>query len=54
MDAIYNADANMKYRKSHENPAIIELYDTWMGKPLGERAHRLLHTHFTSWDGRLR
>ena len=54
MDAIYNADAGMKYRKSHENPAIIELYDTWMGKPLGERAHHLLHTHFKPWEGRLR
>jgi NADH-quinone oxidoreductase subunit G/NADP-reducing hydrogenase subunit HndD len=54
IDAIYNADASMKYRKSHENPAIIELYDTWMGKPLGERAHHLLHTHFTPWEGRLR
>ncbi|MDR1651025.1 MAG: [FeFe] hydrogenase, group A [Synergistaceae bacterium] len=54
IDAIYRADASMKYRKSHENPAIIELYDTWMGKPLGERAHHLLHTHFTPWGGRLK
>ncbi|MDR1966249.1 MAG: [FeFe] hydrogenase, group A [Synergistaceae bacterium] len=54
INAIYNADAHMKYRKSHENPAIIELYDTWMGKPLGERAHHLLHTHFTPWEGRLK
>jgi NADH-quinone oxidoreductase subunit G/NADP-reducing hydrogenase subunit HndD len=54
INAIYNADAGMKYRKSHENPSIKELYDTWMGKPLGERAHHLLHTHFTPWEGRLR
>jgi len=54
IDAIYNADIGMKYRKSHENPAIKELYDTWMGKPLGERAHHLLHTHFTPWEGRLK
>jgi NADH-quinone oxidoreductase subunit G/NADP-reducing hydrogenase subunit HndD len=54
IDAIYNADASMKYRKSHDNPAIKELYDTWMGRPLGERAHHLLHTHFTPWEGRLR
>jgi NADH-quinone oxidoreductase subunit G/NADP-reducing hydrogenase subunit HndD len=54
IDAIYNADAHMKYRKSHENPAIIELYDTWMGAPLGERAHHLLHTHYTPWEGRLK
>jgi NADH-quinone oxidoreductase subunit G/NADP-reducing hydrogenase subunit HndD len=54
MDAIYDADVHMKYRKSHENPAIKELYDTWMGKPLGERAHHLLHTHFTPYEGRLK
>jgi NADH-quinone oxidoreductase subunit G/NADP-reducing hydrogenase subunit HndD len=54
IDAVYNADAHMKYRKSHENPSIKELYDTWMGKPLGERAHHLLHTHFTPWEGRLK
>ena len=54
MDAIYNADAGMKYRKSHENPAIKELYDTWMGKPLGERAHHLLHTHYSPYADRLK
>jgi NADH-quinone oxidoreductase subunit G/NADP-reducing hydrogenase subunit HndD len=54
IDAIYDADARMKIRKSHENPAIKEMYDTWMGRPLGERAHRLLHTHYTPWAGRLK
>ncbi|GHV52804.1 ferredoxin [Synergistales bacterium] len=53
MDAIYDADAHMKYRKSHENPAIIELYDTWLGKPLEEKAHHLLHTRYSAWEGRL-
>jgi NADH-quinone oxidoreductase subunit G/NADP-reducing hydrogenase subunit HndD len=54
MDAIYNADEHMKLRKSHENPAIKELYDTWMGKPLGERAHHLLHTHYAAMEDRLK
>ena len=54
MDAIYNADEHMKFRKSHENPAIIELYDSWMGKPNGERAHHLLHTHYEAMPGRLK
>lgn len=54
MDAIYDADANMPLRKSHENPAIKELYDTWMGKPNGERAHHLLHTHYEAMAGRLK
>ncbi|MDR1916805.1 MAG: [FeFe] hydrogenase, group A [Synergistaceae bacterium] len=54
IEAIYDADAHMKYRKSHENPAIKELYETWMGEPLGERAHHLLHTHYTRIEGRLK
>jgi NADH-quinone oxidoreductase subunit G/NADP-reducing hydrogenase subunit HndD len=54
MGSIYKADAGMKYRKSHENPAIKELYDTWMGKPLGERAHHLLHTSYSPFEGRMR
>ncbi len=47
MEAIYSIDSNSKIRKSHENPEIKILYDTWMGKPLGEKAHRLLHTHYS-------
>ena len=45
--AIYAIDKNYTLRKSHENPAIIELYKTFLGKPLGERAHQLLHTHYS-------
>ena len=37
----------MPLRKAHENPAIKELYDTFLGKPLSERAHQLLHTTYT-------
>ena len=48
MEAIYSIDSNSKIRKSHENPEIKILYDTWMGKPLGEKAHRLLHTHYSA------
>lgn len=44
--SIYTVDERSTYRKSHENPAIKELYDTWLGKPLGERSHKLLHTHY--------
>ena len=44
--AIYECDQNSQIRKSHENPAIKELYDTWLGEPLGEKSHHLLHTHY--------
>lgn len=44
--AIYECDQSSQLRKSHENPAVKELYDTWLGKPLGEKSHHLLHTHY--------
>ncbi len=46
MDAIYECDSCADLRKSHHNPAVKELYDTWLGKPLGEKSHHLLHTHY--------
>ncbi len=44
---IYRLDKGMKLRKSHENPAIIELYERFLGEPLGEKSHKLLHTSYT-------
>jgi NADH-quinone oxidoreductase subunit G/NADP-reducing hydrogenase subunit HndD len=45
--AIYEADQSMELRKSHENPAVAELYRDFLGKPLGHKSHELLHTHYT-------
>lgn len=45
-DAIYREDASKPIRKSHENPYIAKLYEEYLGKPLGEKAHQLLHTHY--------
>lgn len=44
---LYSVDEGKKLRKSHENPAIIEVYKTYLGAPLGEKAHHLLHTTYT-------
>eukprot|EP01105_Mastigella_eilhardi_P016985 TRINITY_DN38_c0_g3_i1.p1 TRINITY_DN38_c0_g3~~TRINITY_DN38_c0_g3_i1.p1 ORF type:complete len:1209 (-),score=302.45 TRINITY_DN38_c0_g3_i1:136-3645(-) len=44
--AIYEVDELLPYRRSHENPQIMELYKTFLGEPNGERAHHLLHTHY--------
>ncbi|HIZ86353.1 MAG TPA: [FeFe] hydrogenase, group A [Candidatus Coprenecus stercoravium] len=46
MDAIYREDEGKSLRKSHENPYIIKLYEEFLGKPLSEKAHHLLHTHY--------
>ncbi|MCR4401931.1 MAG: NADH-dependent [FeFe] hydrogenase, group A6 [Firmicutes bacterium] len=44
--AIYEEDKHMPLRKSHLNPAVQELYREFLGRPLGERSHELLHTHY--------
>jgi len=44
---IYQADRDLPLRKSHENPAVIALYEEYLGKPLGEKSHKLLHTEYT-------
>ena len=44
--ALYREDAGKPIRKSHENPFIIELYKEFLGKPLSEKSHHLLHTHY--------
>jgi NADP-reducing hydrogenase subunit HndD len=44
--AIYAEDAGKPIRKSHENPYIIKLYEEFLGKPMSEKAHHLLHTGY--------
>ena len=46
ISAIYSEDESKKLRKSHENPDIQTLYKEYLGRPLGERSHHLLHTHY--------
>lgn len=43
---LYDLDSSMPYRKSHENPAIKELYDSFFGKPGSHKAHEILHTTY--------
>ena len=48
IEAIYKADGDLPIRKSHENPAVKQLYEEFLGEPLGEISHHLLHTHYHS------
>jgi len=43
---IYREDESKTLRKSHENPDVMKLYEEFLGKPLGEKSHHLLHTHY--------
>lgn len=45
--AIYQEDRNKTKRKSHENEEVIRLYEEYLGKPYGHKAHELLHTHYS-------
>jgi iron only hydrogenase large subunit-like protein len=47
MNAIYSEDEHMEFRKSHDNPDVIAIYEEFLGQPNSERAHELLHTHYT-------
>jgi len=44
--ALYAIDSGKKLRKSYENPAIEEVYSSYLGGPGTEKAHELLHTHY--------
>jgi len=47
--AIYNEDRSYSVRKSHENPAIVEVYEKFLTEgPCGHLSHKLLHTHYTA------
>ncbi|MBR3458528.1 MAG: [Selenomonadaceae bacterium] len=50
MEALYRIDRELPLRKSHENPEIITLYKEFLGEPLSEKAHELLHTHYHKVD----
>ena len=43
---LYDDDASMRKRKSHENVTIKAVYDTYLGEIGGHTAHKLLHTKY--------
>lgn len=47
---LYELDRTNELRFSHENPAVKELYDTYMDKPLSHKSHKLLHTDHDAWE----
>lgn len=44
--ALYDQDAAMPIRKSHENPSIKRIYEEFLGEPGSHKAHELLHTTY--------
>ena len=46
MQALYTIDDCCAVRTSHHNAEVQKLYDEFLVKPLGEKSHHLLHTHY--------
>ena len=47
---LLDLDRKADLRFSHENPSITQCYKDFLGKPLGERSHHLLHTDQSKWE----
>lgn len=45
--ALYDEDLAQPVRKSHKNSQIQKLYANFLGEPNSEKAHHLLHTHYS-------
>jgi NADH-quinone oxidoreductase subunit G len=43
---LYTEDERKTIRLSHENPYIKQIYKDYLGKPLSEKSHKLLHTKY--------
>jgi NADH-quinone oxidoreductase subunit G/NADP-reducing hydrogenase subunit HndD len=52
MQRIYDADHKAPIRASHENGSVAELYEEYLGRPLGEASHHLLHREYTDRSAR--
>ena len=46
MKALYQIDRDAALRVSHKNKWVQRLYEEFLGKPLGEKSHKLLHTQY--------
>lgn len=45
-EGLYSEDHDSELRLCHENPYIKKIYSEFLDKPLSEKSHKLLHTHY--------
>lgn len=45
--ALYDEDASLDLRRSHESPVMETVYKEYFGSPNSEKAHKVLHTTYT-------
>ena len=48
--SLYRIDESESIKFSHKNPDVLTLYREFLGEPLGEKSHELLHTHYQQRD----
>ena len=49
-NVLWRLDQGELLRFSHENPDVKALYKDYLGAPLGEKSHHLLHTDHNAWQ----
>ena len=49
-EILWRLDRGTLLRFSHENPDVKALYQDYLGAPLGEKSHHLLHTDHFGWE----
>lgn len=52
-EQLYKLDKENELRFSHENKAVQLTYEEYLGTPLSDKAHHLLHTNIEDWDIRM-
>jgi iron-only hydrogenase group A len=50
MKTLYQIDEIESIKVSHKNPEVLELYQKFLGEPLGKKSHELLHTTYRKRD----
>lgn len=45
---LYSLDLTKELRRSHENQAVLKVYEDYLGEPLSKKAKEILHTHYTA------
>ncbi len=45
---LYALDLNKELRRSHENQAVVKVYQEYLGEPMSKKAKEILHTHYTA------
>ena len=49
-EQLYRLDRESSIRFSHENSAVQLTYEEYIGSPMSDKAHHILHTDLKGWD----